>query len=137
MNLKKIIYDWNASIRKCCCFCQTRLSFVPSRAIIDIYNYISQKYRNVTVKNIEIFLCLNFTNCLNPIKNRGRGGGGDPTSLSLVTSTKVKLRHEIWLLVLTLFPRWCYRVIPSACPKLLNLNQEHPSKRVFFQVKSL
>ena len=30
-----------------------------------------------------------------------------------------------------------FKVIPSASPKLLNLNQDHPSKNLVFQVKSL
>ena len=37
-------------------FCQTILSFVLSRKIINIYNDIVQKYGNVTVKVVLVLL---------------------------------------------------------------------------------
>ena len=48
-------------------------------------------------------------------------------------------QKTFWLLVLTLLKDWCKisSFVPSASPKLLNLNQDHPSKKAVFLVKSL
>ena len=74
----------------------------------------------------------------NPILDEGGGGGGQKgprTSFSPVTSTNVGFGPKICLtfsfnpfatLVLN------FKFVPSASPKLLNLNQHNPSKQQFF-----
>ena len=79
---------------------------------------------------------------LNPIQDEGRGrvrgGKKSPlTSFSPVTSTNVGLSPQN-------FPTFSFnpfatlvynfKVIPSTSPKLLNLNQDHSSKKVVFLV---
>ena len=60
-----------------------------------------------------------------------------PTSFATVISTDVGISTKNFLTVtLTLLLSW-YKVIPSASPKLLNLNQDHSSKKAVFLVKSL
>ena len=70
--------------------------------------------------------------------------GGDkkapPTSFSPVTSTNVEFGSQN-------FPTFSFKpfvtlvqnfkFVPSATSKLLNLNQDHPSKKTIFWVKSL
>ena len=79
---------------------------------------------------------------LNPIQDGGGGAGqkGPPTSFFPVTSTNVGIDPYNFLtfsfdpfatLVQT------FKFVPSASPKLLNLNQDHPSKKAIFLVKSL
>ena len=63
-----------------------------------------------------------------------------PTSFSPVTSTNVGLRSQNFLTFsfdpfVTLVQN--FKFVPSASPKLLNLNQDHPSKKAVFLVKSL
>ena len=84
-------------------------------------------------------------NLTNEIKEKG----GDYIIFCLVS----RCRGGVWLpyhhqeippkvfglLFLTLFPRSC-KISSSyldACPKLLDLNQDHPSKKAVFLVKSL
>ena len=55
VDLKKSMYDWNASFEKCCIFIQTILSCVLSRKIINIYNDIAQKYGNITIKDFRTY----------------------------------------------------------------------------------
>ena len=70
---------------------------------------------------------------------RMRGGGGGqkscPTSVSAVTSTNVGTNPKNFL-TFSISPFstlvWIFKVIPNASPKLLNLNQDHPSKKCFF-----
>ena len=62
------------------------------------------------------------------------------SSFSLVTSTNVGISSQNFLtfsfnLVATLVQN--FKFVPSASPKLLNLNQDHPSKKAVFLVKSL
>ena len=72
---------------------------------------------------------------------RGGGGGGrPPISLPPVTSTNVGTSPKDFVTFsfspfVTLMQN--FRFVPSASPKLLNLNQDHPSKNVIFLVKSL
>ena len=66
--------------------------------------------------------------------------GGPPTSFSPVTSTNVRFGPQNFLNFsfnpfATLVHNFTF--VPSASPKLLNLNQEHPSKKAAFLVKSL
>ena len=71
----------------------------------------------------------------------GGGGKASPrTSFSPETSTNIGIRPQNFLifsfnpldrLVLN------FKFVPSASPKLLNLNQDHPSKKAVFLVKSL
>ena len=63
-----------------------------------------------------------------------------PTSFSPVTSTNVEFGPQNFLTFsfnpfATLVQN--FKFVPSANPKLLNLNQDHPSKKVIFPVKSL
>ena len=65
---------------------------------------------------------------------------GPPTSFSLVTSTNVGISPQNFLtfnfnLFATLVKN--FKAIHSASPKLLNLNQAQPSKKLFFLMKSL
>ena len=79
---------------------------------------------------------------LNPIQD---GGGGQkapppPTSLFPVTSTNVRISPQDVLIVsfnpfATLVQN--LKFLPSASPTLLNLNQDHSSKKAIFLVKSL
>ena len=72
------------------------------------------------------------------------GGGGSkkasPTSFSPVTSTNVGFGPQNFLTFsfnpfTTLVQN--FKFVPSASPKLLNLNLDHPSKKAIFLVKSL
>ena len=72
----------------------------------------------------------------------GAGGGqkGTPTSSSSVTSANVGFGPQNVLAFsfnpfATLVQN--FKFVPSASPKLLNLNQDHPSKKEIFLVKSL
>ena len=63
-----------------------------------------------------------------------------PTSFFPVTSTNVGIRPQIFLTFS--FNTFAillknFKFAPSASPKLLNFNQDHPSKKVVFLVKSL
>ena len=65
---------------------------------------------------------------------RGRQKG-PPTSFSSVTSTNVGFGPQNFLTFsfnpfATLVQN--FKFVPSASPKLLNLNQDHPSKKRFF-----
>ena len=65
------------------------------------------------------------------------GGEATPISFSPVTATNVRISHQnILTFSFNSFTTNC-KVIPSASPKLLNLNQDHPSKKVVLLVKSL
>ena len=69
------------------------------------------------------------------------GGQKDtPTSFSHVTSTNVGFGPQNFLTFsfnpfATLVQN--FKLVPSASLKLLNLNQDHPSKKAIFLVKSL
>ena len=72
----------------------------------------------------------------------GRGGSkkDPPTSFSPVTSTNVGFDPKNFLTFsfnhfATLVQN--LKFVPSASPKLLNLNQDHHSKKAVFLVKSL
>ena len=74
---------------------------------------------------------------LNPIQDRGGRGEAKrpPTSYSPVTSTNVVISFQNFLTFsfnpfATLVSN--FKAISSASPKLLNLNQDHPSKKCFF-----
>ena len=82
----------------------------------------------------------------NPIQDRGGGGRGvqkaptPPTSFSPVTSTNVGIRLQNFLTFsFNPFDRLVqnFEFVRSASLKLLNLNQEHLSKKAVFLVKSL
>ena len=78
----------------------------------------------------------------NPIQD-GMGGGGQkcpPTSFSPITSTNVRFGPQnILNFSFNSFATLVRdsKFVPSASPKLLNLNQDHPSKKAVFLVKSL
>ena len=70
----------------------------------------------------------------------GEGKKAPPTSFSPVTSTNVRFGPQNFLTFsfnpfVTLVQN--FKFAPSASPKLLNLNQDHPSKKAIFLVKSL
>ena len=63
------------------------------------------------------------------------GKKAPPTSFSPVTSTNVGIRPQYFLTFsfdpfATLMLN--FKFVPSVSPKLLNLNQDHPSKKWFF-----
>ena len=69
----------------------------------------------------------------------GKGGGGGkkgpPTRFSPVISTNIRLSLQNFLTFsFNSFDRlvWNFKILPSLTPKLLNLNQNHPSKKWFF-----
>ena len=65
---------------------------------------------------------------------------GPPTSLFPVTSTDVGFGPQN-VLTFSFNPfatlAQNFELVPSARPNLLNLNQDHPSKKAIFLVKSL
>ena len=76
---------------------------------------------------------------INPIQNGGgkeRGGGGPKKPPS--TNARIILQNFLTF-SFNPFGRLVqnFKFIPSAAPKFLNLNQDHPSKKGFFLVKSL
>ena len=77
----------------------------------------------------------------NLIQDGGRGAQkGPPTSFSPVTSTNVGFGPQNFLTFsfkpfATLVQN--FKFVPSAIPKLLNFNEDHPSKKAIFLVKSL
>ena len=78
---------------------------------------------------------------LNPIQDvDGDPPPPPPTIFSPVTSTNVGNSSQNFLTFnfnpfATLVQN--FKFVPSASPKLLNLNQDHPSKKAVFLVKSL
>ena len=77
------------------------------------------------------------TQLFNPVQDRDAEVGeqkGSPTNFSPVTSKNVGLSPQNFLSFsfnpfVTLMQN--FKFIPSVSPKLLNLNQDHPSKKVF------
>ena len=70
----------------------------------------------------------------------GGGQKGPPTSFSSVTSTNVGFGPQNFVnFSFNPFPTLMqnFKFVPSASPKLLNLNQDHSSKKAIFLVKSL
>ena len=120
-----------------------------NKILKNIYRYIN--YLLVWMfffgKTISLpsLLCFHFSIYLtiNPIQDGGGGGGQKahpPTSYSPATSTNVGFGHQHFLTFsfnpfATLVQN--FKFVPSASPKLLNLNQDHPSKKAIFLVKSL
>ena len=82
-----------------------------------------------------------FYNYVNPIQDRGWATPPPPpTSFFPVTSTNVGISPKNFLTFnfnpfATLVQN--FKFVPSASLKLLNLNQDHPSKKAIFLVKSL
>ena len=94
-----------------------------------------------SVKKVLLRILQNSRNIFNPIQD---GGGKKPplppTSFSPVTSTNVGFGPQNFLTFsfnpfATLVQN--FKFVPSVSPKLLNLNQDHPSKKTIFLVKSL
>ena len=74
------------------------------------------------------------------LSRMGWGQKGSTTSFSPVTSTNVEFGPQNFLTFSfntfsTLVQN--FKFVPRASPKLLNLNQDHPSKKAIFLVKSL
>ena len=81
----------------------------------------------------------NLYEMFNPIQDGGGAKSSPPTSFSPVTSTNVRFGPQKFLTFsfnpfTTLVQN--FKFVPSASPKLLNLNQDHLSKKVVFLVKS-
>ena len=77
---------------------------------------------------------------VNPIQDGGWEGKKPPTSFSPVTSTNVRISSQNFpTFSCNPFDRLVqnFKFVPSASPKLLNLNQDYPSKEAVFLVKSL
>ena len=81
-----------------------------------------------------------YFNTFNPIQDGGGGQKVPPTSFSPVTSTNVGVRPQNFI-TFSFNPfatlMYNFKFLPSASPKLSNLNLDHPSKIVVFLVKSL
>ena len=76
----------------------------------------------------------------NPIQEEGEGGKKDPLPVFPCNFYKCKnyppnLSDLSFNPFATLVSN--FKFVPSASPKLLNLNQDHPSKKAVFLVKSL
>ena len=88
-----------------------------------------------------IYFLKHFMKSLFRMGRRGGGGQkGPPTSFFPVTSTNVGIGPYNFLTFsfnpfATLVQN--FKFVPSASPKLLNLNQDHPSQKAIFLVKSL
>ena len=70
----------------------------------------------------------------------GGGQKGPPTSFSPVASINARFGPQNFLTFScnpfsTLVQN--FKLVPSASPNILNLNQDHPSKKAIFLVKSL
>ena len=75
----------------------------------------------------------------NPIQDGGQKSS-PPTSFSPVTSTNVGFDPKIFLTFsFNPFPTLVqnFKFVSSPSPKLLDLNQDHPSKKAIFLVESL
>ena len=91
------------------------------------------------VNNWKLLLTVFKDICLNLYQD-GEGPKSPPTSFSPVTSTNVGFGPKNFLTFsfnpyATIVQN--FKFIPFASPKLLNLNQDHPSKKAIFLVKSL
>ena len=87
----------------------------------------------------QIF-CRNLFNSIQDGGGRGGATSPRPTSFSSVTSANVGVNPQNFLtfcfnLFVTLL--WNFKFVPSASPKLFNLNHDYPSKKVVFLVKTL
>ena len=88
---------------------------------------------------VRAIVSMLYTSVVNPIQFR-MVEKRPPTSFPPVTSTNegINLQNSLTVsfnTIATLMSN--FKVIPSASPKLLNLNQDHLSKKVVFRVKSL
>ena len=92
---------------------------------------------------VEEYISVEITHTLHiglTLFRMGGGQKGPPTSFSPATSTNVGFGLQNFLTFsfkpfATLVQN--FKFIPSASPKLLNLNQDNPSKKAIFLVKSL
>ena len=122
-----------------------RFSFLPPPSHILCINYPVLAaaprytlYESSSLRSFSIYVVF-----LNPIQDGvGWGGGkrGPPTSFSPVISTNVGISLQNFLTFsLNPFDRLVlnFKFVSSASPKLLNIDQDCPSKKVFFLVKSL
>ena len=93
-----------------------------------------------------MFLAMSLVNwyIINPIQDGewgvGVGAKRPPTSFSPATYTNIVISPQNFLTFsfnsfATLLQS--FKFVPSISPKLLNLNQNHPSKKAVFLVKSL
>ena len=86
---------------------------------------------------------INVPGDLNPIQDGGEGAKSPPSlfiSFSSVTSTNVGISPQnILTFSFNSFTTLVYnfKFVPTASPKLLNLNQDHPSNKAVFLIKSL
>ena len=92
------------------------------------HNFVANKLSYNNLRDLTLF------------RMGGRGQKSPHTSFSPVTSTNVRFGPQNFLTFnfnpfATLVQN--FKFVPSASPKLLNLNQDHPSKKAIFLVKSL
>ena len=116
----------------------------PGRIMLTLITDNNLTNKNITEK-LQIFTNIIRTNetYRSPLTlfRMGRGAKAPPPiSFSPVTSTNVEISPQNILTFsfnpfATLLEN--FKVVRSASPKLLNLNQDHPSKKVVFMVKSL
>ena len=101
----------------------------------------SAQRKKLSLSLVDYTAIQNFN--INPIQDGEGGGQTSPplaTSFSPVTSTNVRISPQNFLTFsfnpfVTLLQN--FKFAPSASPKLLNLNQDHPSRKAIFLVKSL
>ena len=93
-----------------------------------------------TFKSLQLDIVVNFSNDKHKFRKGRRGQKGSPTSFSPVTSTNVGFGPQNFLTFsfnpfATLVQN--FKFVPSASPKLLNLNQAHSSKKSDFSSQML
>ena len=108
--------------------------------VVDFFDIF--KVSKITVKFSDMFKVNKkpSMHCLTLFRMEGGSQKGPPTSFSPVTFTNVGINLQNFLTFsFNPFDRLVqnFKFEPSVSPKLLNLNQNHPSKKTVFLVKSL
>ena len=124
----------NESVENAIKFIVSRNKSLTEYTIKNEIKELLFKYRHEHIKKTLLFI-----RKLNPIQDGG-GQKDPPTSFSPVTSTNVGVGPQNFLTFsfnsfATLLQN--FKFVPSASPKLLNLNHDHSSKKATFLVKSL
>ena len=105
-----------------------------SSASIDIFNTFNLSNSSAIVQNHHFYWSFN------PIQNGMGVQKGPPTNFSLATSTNLGISLQIFLTFsFNSFDRLVLNIkfVCSASLKLLNLNQDHTSKKAVLLVKFL
>ena len=121
-------WNLNLEILKVWCYCMLKKYYI----IYHLWTGIIECKSCHTIKTLEQHI-QSVTNQVCNVKK------SPPTSFSLITSTNIGISSLKFLtfnfnLSATLVLN--FKAIPSASPKLLNLNQKHPSKELLFLIKS-